>query len=73
MEQKSFSAIYKALPVTPPKREFVLRMMALTMKTEVTIYRWISGEVQPDELTKSVISKELGVPAEVLFPPKKEA
>ena len=47
-------------------------IMRQEKKTFVEIYEgvrmWCTGRQTPDALAQSVISKELGVPEEVLFP-----
>lgn len=72
MEAKTFKEIYegyaKRPPLPTPRKEFVSRMADLTKKSEATVKMWVMGRQVPDALTQSVISKELGIPEEVLFP-----
>lgn len=65
----SFRGIYNSMN----RRAFVKEIATLTQKSESTIYNWISGKYSPDCLSQSHIANYLGIPAEVLFPEKKEA
>jgi hypothetical protein len=38
------------------------------MKNKKTVYCWLAGVQYPDPLSTSMIVKELGIPAHVLFP-----
>jgi transcriptional regulator with XRE-family HTH domain len=73
----TFREIYNQLPerqaVKAPKTEFVERMAKVTMKSTKTIRCWLAGTQSPDALSKSVLEKELGVPADQLFPKQQEA
>ncbi|MGV8135865.1 MAG: hypothetical protein AB2L20_11680 [Mangrovibacterium sp.] len=73
----TFREIYDNLPPKDseraPKTEFVKRMAEVTMKSIKTVYCWLAGTQAPDALSKSVLEKELGVPAKQLFPVKQEA
>ncbi len=51
-----------------PRVAFVQEVMAVTQKTEITVRRWISGEVVPDALTRSVLAKHFNCKPEDLFP-----
>jgi transcriptional regulator with XRE-family HTH domain len=74
INQKSFREIYNSLPsrqtVKAPKVAFVEHVAEVTMKSKKTVYGWLCGVQKPDPLTLSVLSKELNVPGEVLFPQK---
>lgn len=71
---KTLVELYNELPsaktVLSPKKEFINRLMDVTHRSEMAVRGWISGRM-PDKLAKSVISKELGIPVEVLFPKNK--
>ena len=71
-DQLSFRQIYNQLPdrstVKAPKTEFVERIANVTMKSTKTVRCWLSGTQKPDALSQSMIEKELGVGASVLFP-----
>ena len=71
-DYRSFRQIYDELSgrssVKTPKQEFIDRICSVTMKSPSTVRCWLAGAFAPDELTKSVLSKELGVPGECLFP-----
>lgn len=77
VDQKSFKEIYNSLPprqaVKAPKAEFVEYIAKVTMKSTKTVYCWLCGAQKPDPLTLSVLSKELDVPGEVLFPQKRKS
>jgi len=60
----TFREIYDGMD----RRSFVRRIANVTKKSESAVYNWISGKYQPDALSQSMIEKELGVPAEILFP-----
>ncbi len=68
---KTLGELYKDLPsaksVLSPKQEFIRRLMNVTHRSEMAVRGWVAGRT-PDELVQSVISKELGIPAEILFP-----
>lgn len=68
--QKTFREMYKTMDNMPPKLAFVERIARVTMKSKTTVRCWLAGTQQPDALGQSVIEKELGIPAEVLFPKK---
>lgn len=76
METKSFREIYegyaKRPPLPTPRKAFIKRIAEVTKKSETTVRMWVMGRQVPDALTQSVLEKELGVPAEVLFPPVAE-
>lgn len=69
---KTFGEIYKALPdpkrPESPKLRFVRRMAAATKSSENAVRMWVSGRQRPDALKQAIISKELGIESEVLFP-----
>ena len=72
MEGKTFIEIYneraKRPPLPTPRKEFVSQIAKLTRRSEFTVRMWCMGRQQPDALAQSVISKELKIPAETLFP-----
>ena len=51
-----------------PGLAFIQEVMAVTKKTEITVRRWISGEVVPDTLTKEVLARHFNTTPEELFP-----
>lgn len=69
---KTFADVYKALPEPPrvisPKLQFIQRIAALTRSSENAVRMWVSGRQKPDALKQAIISKELGIPSDVLFP-----
>ena len=68
----SLRQIYERLEgrstVKTPKQDFIDKISKVTMKSQSTVRCWLAGAFVPDELTRSVLSKELGVPSEFLFP-----
>lgn len=70
-DNMTFGERYKALKdVQTPMQEFVSHYAELTHRSENAIRMYISGERTPDALVQEVISKDMGVPAEILFPKK---
>jgi len=71
-DYKSLRQIYESLDgrssVKTPKQDFIDKLSKVTMKSKSTVRCWLAGAFVPDELTRSVLSKELGVPSEFLFP-----
>lgn len=53
-----------------PGVAFIQEVAAVTQKSEITVRRWISGEVVPDALTRSVLAKHFQCQPEELFPTK---
>lgn len=53
-----------------PGLAFIQEVMAVTKKTEITVRRWLSGEVVPDTLTKEVLARHFNCTADELFPSK---
>ncbi len=51
-----------------PGLAFIREVMTVTQKTEITVRRWISGEVVPDALTRSVLAQHFNCKSEDLFP-----
>ena len=73
MEEKTFMEIYRLEKSKPtPAQAFIKRMASLTKKSESTVRQWVLGCFDPDDLTKDVIAKELGIDSSVLFPQKVE-
>lgn len=70
MTEKTFKEIYDSLPVTPPKTAWIRAIAKVTKKSELTVRMWLCRDQTPDALAQSVIEKELGIPADVLFPKK---
>ena len=71
-DQMTFRQLYDSLPdrsaVKAPKTEFVERIAGITMKSVKTVRCWLAGTQKPDALSQSIIEKELGVTATILFP-----
>lgn len=64
----TFKQIYDSIDNTTPKTAWVRRIAEVTRKKEITVKLWLAGYRAPGELEREVIAKELGVPAEGLFP-----
>lgn len=56
--------------LTNERTEFVKRISNITVASEATVYRWISGEFYPSMARRKLIANELGKTVEELFPPK---
>lgn len=71
----TFAGYYHSIPSerpVAPKTAFVRKIATLCKVSEQTVRMWIQGVQEPDELKKEVISKDLGIPAETLFPHKEK-
>lgn len=51
-----------------PAKAFIKLIANATKRQESTVRMWLSKVQAPDELSKEVISKELNIPVEELFP-----
>lgn len=51
-----------------PGVAFIQEVAQVTQKSKVTVRRWISGEVVPDALTRSVLARHFNTTHEELFP-----
>lgn len=60
----------QARPVAPATA-FVREVAEVTKKSELAVRRWLSGESEPDALTKSVLADHFGTSPECLFPSSK--
>ena len=49
-------------------RNLVKELCEVTAKTPVSVYRWVNGKTEPDELTKRVLAEHLKTTPEELFP-----
>lgn len=52
------------------RQQFLDTVMGVTKKKKSTIRNWGLGIFPPSALEKEVISRELGIPVEELFPPE---
>lgn len=52
----------------PPKKEFREKIASACGVTEMTVFRWLSGEVIPDKLKREKIAEIARIPVEILFP-----
>ena len=72
MVAKSFREIYESIDKRPsmptPRKEFMERSAKLTKRKVFTVRMWCQGRQVPDALAQSVISDNLGIPVDVLFP-----
>lgn len=63
--------MYTTMSNTSPKYAFIQRLARVTKKSEKTVRTWLlttENAHYPDQLTRSVIAKELRIPARDLFP-----
>ena len=72
-KKRTLVEVYESLPkVASPKAEFITRLANATYRSENAVRMWVAGVRVPDQLTQKAIERELGIPAEELFPIKKE-
>lgn len=50
-----------------PAQAFIKRCAKVTNKSQHTVQMWLTGDREPDELTKQVLAKHLKVSPEELF------
>lgn len=55
------------------KRSLINMIADQTLSSTSTVYRWISGEIDPPPLKKRIISEIIGLPESELFPEKNES
>lgn len=58
----------KARKNPTPGVVFIAEVAEVAKKSEITVRRWISGEVIPDALTRSVLAEHFKCQPEELFP-----
>ena len=63
-----FSEYMNGLPNV--KVEEIKKIAELTSSTDITVYRWIAGTIDPPMVKKKIISEYLGKSIEELFPVK---
>lgn len=70
----TFKEIYESIkrPPITPRQKWIKNIAQATFKSETTVRNWICGVQTPDQLTQQKISEILNVPAEELFPLKKQ-
>lgn len=49
------------------------KIAEVTCSSKVTVYRWLSGDIEPPMIKKKVIAEYLGKSVEELFPLKNES
>ena len=54
------------------RAELVKRIMEITLASASAVSRWINGESIPSKVRREIISRELGIPEEQLFPQKED-
>lgn len=57
----------KAKQEPTPAMNFIKEVMAVTHKSEITVRRWLAGEVVPDALTCAVLAEHFGCDPKELF------
>lgn len=55
------------------RAELVKRIMNITLSSASAVSRWVNGESVPSKIRREIISRELGIPEEELFPKKENA
>ncbi|MBD5200751.1 MAG: hypothetical protein HDS85_01705 [Bacteroidales bacterium] len=50
-----------------PATAFIREVAQVTKKSEIAIRRWLSGECEPDKLTKDVLAQHFNITPEELF------
>lgn len=64
----SLKELYEQARKNPtPGVAFIQEVMSVTKKSEITVRRWISGEVVPDALTRTVLAQHFNCRPEELF------
>lgn len=51
--------------------ETINKIAELTYSSKVTVYRWLSGDIEPPMVKKKVIAEYIGMSVEELFPTTK--
>ncbi len=64
-----YEQIKAEMPMSPA-RAFLLEVANVTKKSELAVRRWLSGESEPDALTKEVLARHFNCTADELFPSK---
>lgn len=54
------------------RAELVKRIMEITLASASAVSRWINGESIPSKVRREIISRELNIPEEQLFPQKED-
>lgn len=67
-----FGEFYQKIPPLPkaPKQAFVEAIAELCKVSQQTVRMWAAGQQRPDALKQEHIAAYMGVPVEILFPPK---
>lgn len=65
-----FTDYIKSLPNV--RLDTTKRIMRECNVTQQTLSRWVRGEMLPNEVNRGIISRVLGIEADVLFPGAKE-
>lgn len=60
---------YESLPErVVPKKEFRERIASACGVTEMTVFRWLRGEIKPEKLKREKIAEIVRMPVVELFP-----
>lgn len=59
---------YNNQSLSSPQRELREKIAAACGVAEMTVYRWLSGEIVPDKLKREKIAEITGIPVDELFP-----
>lgn len=55
------------------RAELVKRIKELTLASDSAVSRWVNGESIPSKIRREIISRELGISEEQLFPQRENA
>jgi len=65
----NLTELYKQLRDQPtPQREFRAKIATECGVSEMTVYRWLSGEIIPDKLKREKVADVTGISVNDLFP-----
>jgi hypothetical protein len=72
MEAMTFKKLYEMErekdKQTTAAKQFILRCMEATKKSENTVRGWLCGSRTPEKLEREALAREFGCTAEELFP-----
>ncbi len=71
-KNRTLKSIYDALDPIPPKTAWIKRVAKAAKVSEFTVRMWLNGRQVPQAGIQELVARELGVPAEELFPERKE-
>lgn len=66
MDLKEFYNDLQSQPT--PQKEFRDKIASACGVTEMTVYRWLSGEIIPEKLKREKVAEITSIPVDDLFP-----